>query len=191
MHSAGQTQRAVALGRELRTTLGRWDQRLLRIVYPLPFQDLIERTARQQGVDPYLAAALIRQESAFNPRATSVAGARGLMQIMPRTGRTLAAQARKPRFQTARLYEPAFNVELGMIHLKALLDEYGGRLPLVLSAYNAGAHRLVHWQNFPESMDDELFSERIPFSETRDYVRIVQQNARIYRALYSQVNTDL
>lgn len=184
MHASGQTQRAIALGRQLQGQRGVWDQRLLRIVYPLPYQDLIVAEAQRQSVDPFLAAALIRQESAFNPRATSVAGARGLMQIMPQTGRRVAKKAAVSSYANARLYEPALNVKLGMQHLTALLQAHSGRLVHVLSAYNAGAHRLDQWLSFPEALDDELFAERIPFAETRDYVRIVQQNAYIYRSLY-------
>jgi soluble lytic murein transglycosylase len=186
MHAAGQTQRAISFGREIRRHKGAWDQRLLRIVYPMPFSDIIRAEARRQSVDPFLATALIRQESAFNPRATSVAGARGLMQIMPRTGGKLAQTAAIPSFKAARLYEPRLNIQLGMQHLQSLLQAHEGRLPYVLSAYNAGPHRLSDWLNFPEVSDDELFVERIPFAETRDYVRIVQQNAQIYRAAYGR-----
>lgn len=71
-----------------------------------------------------------------------------------------------------------------MQHLKELLQEHSGRLPHVLTAYNAGTHRLAQWRAFPEIIDDELFAERIPSAETRDYIRIVQQSASIYRALY-------
>ncbi len=188
MHANGRTQNAISIGRELERLRGQWDQRLLRIVYPLPFEQIIETEARLQGIDPYLAAALIRQESGFNPRATSVAGARGLMQIMPRTGRKIARTVSIRNFRNARLYEPALNVKLGMQHLKELLDAYDSRLPYVLVAYNAGPNRLAQWRAFPEAIDDELLAERIPFSETRDYVRIVQQNASIYRALYGGVS---
>jgi soluble lytic murein transglycosylase len=184
MHAAGQTQRAISLGRQIQRQRGAWDQRLLRIVYPLPFSEIIRAEAMRQKVDPFLAAALIRQESAFNPRATSVAGARGLMQIMPRTGEKLARTVALPRFKAARLYEPRLNIQLGMQHLQMLLQTHSGRLPHVLSACNAGPHRLSDWLNFPEVSDDELFAERIPFAETRDYVRIVQQNAQIYRVAY-------
>jgi soluble lytic murein transglycosylase len=189
MHAAGQTQSAIALGRALQRERGVWDDRLLRIVYPLPFREIIVSEARKQGVDPFLAAALIRQESAFNPRAISVAGARGLMQVMPQTGRTVARKSSVSKYRVARLYEPALNVRLGMQHLKTLLEAHAGRLAYVLSAYNAGPNRLDQWMRFPEAMDDELFAERIPFAETRDYVRIVQQNAHIYRRIYGNGQT--
>lgn len=184
LHAAGQTQAAINLGRQLQRQRGKWDERLLRIVYPLPYQDIIRSEAERQKVDPFLAAALIRQESAFNPRATSAAGARGLMQLMPKTGGQIARTAGVLKFRTARLYEPDLNVRLGMQHLKTLLQAHADRLPLVLSAYNAGPHRLTKWLSFPEAVDDELFTERIPFAETRDYVRIVQQNAHIYHLAY-------
>jgi soluble lytic murein transglycosylase len=186
LHENGYTQRAILLGRELRRTAPAWDARLLRIVYPFPYRDIILAAADKSGVDGYFAAALIRQESAFNPRARSSAGALGLMQLMPRTGRTIALET-GTRITTAQLYDPNVNVRLGMHHLGTLLRQHNGRLAHVLSAYNAGEHRLAEWLDFRESADDELLTERIPFAETRDYVRIVQQNAHIYRLAYRNI----
>ena len=186
LHENGYTQRAILLGRELRRNAPAWDARLLRIVYPFPYRDIILAAADKSGVDGYLAAALIRQESAFNPRARSSAGALGLMQLMPRTGRTIALET-GTKITTAQLYDPNVNVRLGVHHLGTLLRQHTGRLAHVLSAYNAGEHRLAQWLDFPESADDELLTERIPFAETRDYVRIVQQNAHIYRLAYQNL----
>ena len=76
------------------------------------------------------------------------------------------------------------NVHLGIRYLADQLSSFQGRLPVVLAAYNAGPHRIDRWQEFPEFGDDELFAERIPFAETRDYVKIVQNNARLYESLY-------
>ncbi|MGH7574911.1 MAG: transglycosylase SLT domain-containing protein, partial [Longimicrobiales bacterium] len=89
------------------------------------------------------------------------------------------------RFSPVMLKQAEVNIHLGMIHLADQLRVYGGRLPVVLAAYNAGSGRIDRWRAFPEFSDDELFAERIPFTETRDYVKIVQNNARIYAALYA------
>ncbi|MEX2609168.1 MAG: transglycosylase SLT domain-containing protein [Gemmatimonadota bacterium] len=180
----GASAAGIALAWDIYRREGAWNPRLLRIVYPFPFRDIVVAEAEERGVDPFLAAALIRQESMFNPRALSPAGAIGLMQIMPETGATLARGSGVRRFDPDMLRRGEFNVHLGMRYLAEQLAEYEGRLPIVLSAYNAGPTRVKRWRTFPEFDHDERFTERIPFTETRDYVKIVQQNARMYRALY-------
>jgi soluble lytic murein transglycosylase len=182
-HARGHTYTAILLGRELQRSEGRWNDRLLRIVYPFPYRESILEYARQRDIDPHLVAGLIRQESMFNPRARSSAGAIGLMQIMPPTGRGLA-RSEGTTFAVTRLREPAFNIRLGTRFMADLLRRYDGRLTYVLAAYNAGPSRVARWRNLPEAWDADLFAERIPFAETREYVKIVQQNAWIYRALY-------
>ena len=175
---------ASEIGRELQRRERTLNTRLLRILYPLPFADLIVAEAREKGVDPFFAAALIRQESAFRPTVVSPAGAIGLMQVMPATGGVVARQLGLTRFSPEDLKEPEINVMIGMRYLADRLARFGQRPELALAAYNAGTARVEIWQEFPEAADPELFSERIPYEETRDYVRIVQLNARIYNALY-------
>jgi soluble lytic murein transglycosylase len=184
LNERGNTSAGISLGRELYRRAGAWNERLLRIVYPFPYRDIIMAEARRHGIDPFVAAGLIRQESMFNPRAVSPAGAIGLMQVMPQTGAALAPRLQVTGFTPDMLREPAVNVRLGMQFLADMIGRFDGRIDAVLAAYNAGPHRVERWQNFPEWRDVELFSERIPFEETRDYVKIVQQNARLYRALY-------
>jgi soluble lytic murein transglycosylase len=184
LHERRLTQTAINIGREIQRSERTWNMRLLRLIYPFPYESIISAEARKRGVDPFLAAALIRQESMFNPRAVSSAGAIGLMQVMPRTGRVLATRLGIRRFRTDMLKRPEVNVPIGMAHLANALRDYEGRLPVVLAAYNAGSGRITRWREFPEFGNDDLFMERIPFAETRDYVKIVQQNARIYAALY-------
>jgi soluble lytic murein transglycosylase len=120
----------------------------------------------------------------FSAGAISPAGAIGLMQVMPPTAKPLADALDIRKFHDDLLEQAEFNVHLGMIFLADQLKAFDGRLPVVLAAYNAGPHRITRWRDFPEFRDDELFAERIPFAETRDYVKIVQQNARMYEALY-------
>jgi soluble lytic murein transglycosylase len=184
-HARGLTYEGILLGRELQRAEGRWNDRLLRVVYPFPFRASIQQYARERGIDASLVAGLIRQESMFNPTARSSAGAIGLMQIMPPTGRSLARQE-GAAFAVTRLREPTYNIRLGTRFMADLLGRYDGRLAYVLAAYNAGPSRVARWRNLPEALDADLFAERIPFSETRDYVKIVQQNAWIYRALYGE-----
>jgi soluble lytic murein transglycosylase len=185
LNERGMASMGIALGWELYRRNGGWNLRLLRIVHPFPFRPLITAEARDRGVDPYLAAGLIRQESMFQPRARSGANAIGLMQVVPETGAILARSLGVPRFSADMLTLPEINVLMGVVYLKEQIANYDGRLPLVLGAYNAGPQRITRWREFPEFRDDALFAERIPYEETRDYVKIVQQNAKLYAGLWS------
>ena len=180
----GYSQRAIRIGMQLEKGLP--NPRLLRILYPFPYRTLITEEARGRGLDPYVAAALIRQESMFEARATSHVGARGLMQIMPATGAKLAAAAGMDEWNAEMLYQPEINVHLGTRYLMQHMRNYDGSLPSVFSAYNAGAHRVEWWSEYPEYEDDELFTERIPFAETRGYVRILTRNHALYSGIYGE-----
>lgn len=179
----GYAQRAIRLGLRLQ---GRADpdRRLLRILFPFPYRTLITEEARARGLDPFTVAALVRQESMFEARITSPAGARGLMQIMPATARTLAAAADIEDWNSELLFHPEINVHLGTRYVAQHMENYDGSLPSVFSAYNAGSHRVAWWSEFPEYGNDELFTERIPFAETRGYVRILTRNQALYEGLY-------
>ena len=158
--------------------------RLVRAAYPLPYRDAIFDEAARQDVDPFLMAALMRQESAFDAEIVSSAGAVGLMQVMPATGRELARREGPHPFSAAMLRVADVNLHLGSRYLAQMLARYDGQLPLVLSAYNAGPSRANRWRRLPEAADLQRFTERIPFFETRNYVKSVERNLRIYRWLY-------
>jgi soluble lytic murein transglycosylase len=158
----------------------------LRFCYPLGFWDLVEREATARALDPLLVAALIRQESLFDSEARSSADALGLMQILPATGRRLAAESGSTDFTAADLYEPGRNVALGTTYLQNLRDRYGGNLPRVLAAYNAGEAAVDKWQRRYPDMEDDAFVESISYRETRGYVKRVLQNRRLYEALYGE-----
>jgi soluble lytic murein transglycosylase len=181
----GYAQRALRIGNSLQGSQPP-DRRLLRILYAFPYRTLITEEARDRGFDPFVAAALIRQESMFEARITSPAGARGLMQIMPATGRDLAEAAGVQPWDAELLYHPEINVHLGTRYVAQHLENYEGQLPSVFSAYNAGWHRVDWWRQFDEVADGELFTERIPFRETRDYVKILTRNFAVYQGLYSE-----
>lgn len=180
----GHTMTGIRLGWEIYRREGAWNPRLLRIIYPFPYRTLIMAEAREKGLDPFFVAGLIRQESTFSATIKSPVGAVGLMQIMPATGNALARSAGLKEFGPEHLENAELNVHLGTSYLAELLARYGNRAAPALAAYNAGPNRLTFWSTFPEYRDDELFAERIPFAETREYVKIVQQNARLYAALY-------
>lgn len=185
LNERGLTVRGIRIGLRLQNAAERPDERLLRIVYPFPYRAMIAAEATEKGLDPFLVAALTRQESLFKARIASPAGARGLMQVMPETGAALARGAGIGDWDAELLYQPEINVHLGTRYLADQMRVHEGSLPAVFSAYNAGPLRIDRWKAiFPEWGDEELFTERIPYRETRDYVKILTRNIAVYRALY-------
>jgi soluble lytic murein transglycosylase len=177
---------AIRIGHKLREIAGgRWDERLLRLVYPFPFRDLLEDEAHRAGVDPFLLAGLVRQESSFRPAVRSWAGATGLGQIMPATGRWLAPSVGIGDYEEKLLEAPEVNLRMSARYIGDLLDRYRGAVDLALAGYNAGPSRADRWRRtLGYGGDPDEFRDRIPFDETREYVRIVIRNAAIYERLY-------
>jgi soluble lytic murein transglycosylase len=174
---------AIRLGNKALASGAPRDDRLYRVLYPLAYERPLAREAERRELDPALVAALIRQESRYDPRATSRAGARGLMQIMPPVGRQLAVAEGYHVWDAALLYQPDVSLELGMTHLAGLLSGYQ-HVSHALAAYNAGSSRARRWLEKAGADDPEVFVERIPFTETRDYVRIILRDRELYRNLY-------
>nr|MBA3889865.1 transglycosylase SLT domain-containing protein [Gemmatimonadaceae bacterium] len=181
--NAGESSRAIALGLKVAEG-GRRDARTYRLIYPLLHRESLITAAARARLDPALVAALVRQESSFNPRAVSPVGARGLMQLMPTVGRSIARSRNYPIWDDALLLEPTVSFDLGTAHLAGDLSRQRD-LTRALAAYNAGAARVTRWVTKAGVADPEVFAERIPYVETRDYVRIVQRNVVMYKALYS------
>ena len=153
------------------------------IIYPVVHADVLAHEAIDHRVDPAFSSGLIRQESTFDPEAVSGAGARGLMQVMPAVGRTLSRQLNWPLWDPVLLFQPDVSLELGHYHLGNLLSRYRDEIP-VLVAYNAGGNKIAQWRARRGTADWEVFVERIPYAETRDYVRIVLRNEEYYRRMY-------
>ncbi len=176
---------AVAMGwRAHARVRGLWSASLLRAVYPFAYEDIIVAESEEQEIDPYLVAAIVRQESAFEADAVSRAGARGLLQLMPETGKWWAGRLGMRDYRPDLLFHPETNLHMGTAYYADLTRRYGD-IQLSLIAYNAGPTRARRWRERPEfTIDPELFAERIPFSETRDYVRNVQTHYKIYSHLY-------
>jgi soluble lytic murein transglycosylase len=157
-----------------------WD-----ILFPKPYWNDLTRYARANGLDPYLVASLIRQESEFNPQAVSRANAWGLMQLLPPVGKKLAKEVRIRHFNQEQLVNPTINLQLGTRYFKHMVDSFGGQVEYALAAYNAGSERVKNWQSQGPYRDVHEFVESIPFSETREYVQAIMRNATVYRLLYS------
>jgi len=154
-----------------------------QILYPLRYEDELRKQAGDEGLDPSLVAALILQESSFDAEAVSRAGARGLMQIMPGTGRDIA-RAKRMRFRTSLLHDPTTSLDFGTYYLRKISDRFEGAVDKVLVGYNAGPTRAARWTRQRPGLSEEEFIETIPFTETRFYVRIVLANREEYRRLY-------
>ena len=157
-----------------------------KLAFPIPYRADLERYAKQNGLDPFLMAALIRQESEFNPKAVSKANARGLTQIMPATGRELSRRLQMRPYSTARLFQPSVSLQLGSYYLKSVSASLGGRWEAALAAYNAGLARANAWLTWGDFQEPAEFIETVPFSQTRNYVQVVLRNAEMYRRLYAQ-----
>jgi soluble lytic murein transglycosylase-like protein len=185
----GQARAAVAIGWRIASLHRLNDPRVLRIIFPWPNRQLIEREADEFDVDPFLLVALVRQESAFDADATSRAGARGMMQLMPATARGLARQLQVD-WDNAFLGIADANVHLGAAHLAQVLRQYDGEVVPALAAYNAGGSRMRRWSRYPEARAGDWFRfiERIPFPETRGYIQTLLRNRELYKALYGESN---
>ena len=155
-----------------------------KALFPLPYEAALRREAAKNDFDPMFAAGLIRQESTFQADAVSHANAIGLMQVLPKTGKLLAKQL-KVRYTKDKLFEPDYNIELGMLYIASLVRQTGA-LEYAAAAYNAGEDRIAAWK--AERNYDEIpeLVESIPFTETREYVQVVLRNTEVYRMIYGQ-----
>lgn len=178
-----QASRSIALGRRALDEIGRSPENY-RLYFPVMERETLISSSKENRLDPALVASLIRQESNFNPMATSPVGARGLMQLMPAVGKTLADAKGIGPWDPDILYQPAISIKLGTAHMSELVRKYP-EVVKVLAAYNAGESRVARWSGKAGAGDPEVFTERIPFVETRDYVRIVLRNRAYYEALYA------
>ena len=148
----------------------------LKIRYPLAYQYLIERVAQREGLNPAWIYAVIRQESTFSAQIRSRAGASGLMQLMPAT----ALELGKKLGISPTVYEPANNIRLGGFYLRTLCQRFSGHKVLASAAYNAGASRVRRWLAQNAMVDADIWIDRIPFRETRRYIKRVLANYVIY-----------
>jgi soluble lytic murein transglycosylase len=189
-HQMGELRRAITLMRRAypqHLTAGgeQLPDEILQVIFPLAYWDSIRSQSALRGLDPYLVAALIAQESTFDPQARSVANAWGLMQIMPATGRRLARTLGIRRFTTATLTNAEINIRMGTLHFSHLVEQYGGT-HYALASYNAGGTRVTRWKAERPGLEEDEFIDDIPFPETQNYVKRVLGTAEDYRMLYGR-----
>jgi soluble lytic murein transglycosylase len=163
-----------------------WDQ-----AYPLGMMDRIVRLMGSERLNPYLVASIIREESMYDPKAISRAGAVGLMQVMPETGRWVAGQLGLKEFQPDQLFDQDLNIKLGAWYLAHLLEQFKGNLIFTIAAYNAGPEAVTEWIQRGDFQEMDEFIEQIPFSETRLYVKKVLRSYYEYLFIHAPMTSPV
>ena len=156
-----------------------------QIVFPRPYWPQLSSDAQANGLDPYLVASLIRQESEFNPGAVSRANAYGLMQLLPSVGKSLAKKEGQRHLTPTQLLDPVTNLQLGTLDLRQTINRYNGQVEYALAAYNAGDVPVHQWIALNNYKDIPEWVESIPYTETREYVQSILRNREVYRDVYA------
>lgn len=152
--------------------------------YPQPYSDEVFRFSNKYGHDVLLVYSLIREESRYNKDAVSSSNARGLMQLISGTANDSAREVGIQQYNFNKLFEPEVNVELGSFYLRKVLDRYNGEIPLGLASYNAGPNRVAEWVDTIGYFKFDEFIEKIPITETRNYVKRILRSYGAYNAVY-------
>ena len=159
---------------------------LQKLIYPLPYQPVILEQSRRYDFDPLLMAAMLRQESVFDPNAVSGAGAMGMAQVMPDTGKGIASNLGKTDFKVDDLLRPYTAIEFGSFYLSTRLNDFDGNPSQALAAYNGGAGNVYRWNKAaPPETNFDNWVNNIDYPETRTYVQIVYANYFMYRQIYA------
>jgi len=164
------------------------DPLTLKMIYPFPMRRKIEKLSLANGIDPFLIAALIHQESLFRPDAHSYAGAVGLLQL---TKNTFASTVRRMGGGFSNPWDGDENLQVGIRHFSELVNYYDGVVEYALAAYNAGIQRVDRWRKYLPCRKANTFVELIPIAQTRNYVRAIKRKWKIYRRLYDKGGSSL
>lgn len=154
----------------------------LHLEYPLGYKNYVNQYAKKYNLDPAIIYAISRQESHFNGKAKSHAGAMGVMQLMPTTAKRVAKDYKIPYRNKWNLLTEQTNIRLGSAYLQKMLDNHDGNLVLAAAAYNAGPHRVKKWTEKNNSIATDIWIELVPFKETRNYLKKIVTNTAIYRS---------
>ena len=177
-NSIGDTYKSVALLEKIDNQAG------LTYKFPRPHSEQVYKYSNKYGLDVLLVYSLIREESRFNKYAVSSSNARGLMQLIRGTASDSARAVGLHQYNFDMLFDPEVNVELGSFYLRKVLDRYNGEIPLGLASYNAGPARVSEWVDEIGYSNFDEFIEKIPFTETRNYVKRILRSYGAYNALY-------
>lgn len=157
---------------------------LLKIAFPIHYDEIINENAEVYGIDPYLVAAIIKVESKFDEKAVSHKNARGLMQISPITGKWASEELEISDYNEDALFIPSTNIKIGCWYINQLRKEFGNNLKLILAAYNGGSGNVRKWLNDSRYSKDGENLDDIPFKETKNYVDKVIKYYKIYSIIY-------
>jgi len=155
-----------------------------RLLYPIPYREQIRSKASASGIDPYLLAAIIREESRFDPMAVSAASARGLTQFVLGTARRYGPRIDRPRLEAADLHRPEVAIALGSVYLADLTKRYSGRAFPAIAAYNAGEDQANLWQSYCDTQEPAEYFTKVGFSQTRHYLENVVGSWLQYAVIY-------
>lgn len=160
-----------------------WAWRAWRHAYPKAYDRFVTDSGKRHEVEDALILSIMRTESHFRPHVRSPVGARGLMQVMPNTARLIGNKSKDAKPHAARFTDPESNVWLGTWYLKQLLERYSGQPAAAIGAYNAGPGAMDRWLDGFGGMELDEFVERVPYRETRRYIRRVLETYMVYRRL--------
>lgn len=155
-----------------------------RIMFPIKYGEYVREYSEKNNVDPFLVLAMIKVESNFNPKAVSPKNARGLMQIMPKTGQWGAQALKLDSYKLESLFEPDTNISIGCWYLNVLSKQFGDNTDLILAAYNGGSGNVNDWLKNKSYSNSGKSLEKIPFKETEKYIKKVLNCRAIYKKLY-------
>jgi soluble lytic murein transglycosylase len=176
----------VALRRDLSGRITPETRPVWEVAYPNAFRELIEKHTSAAGVEPDLLQALMREESALDPKALSWAGALGLTQLMPSTAQAVARQLKLKKVTTQSLLEPDVNIKLGAHYLGSLIKGFSGHTPFAVGGYNAGPNAINRWRAERPGMPLDAWVEEVPIAETRGYIKRVLRSYNTYQLLYGR-----
>ena len=188
----GKRRESLRLIRQAFPALGSAHQALvpeaaIELFYPLDYADTVRALGRAQGLPAHLVLAMIHQESGFDAQAKSRSGARGLMQVMPATGREVARRL-KLSYSTTRLFEPDYSVRLGTFYFRQVLTMFDGNVELALAGYNGGPNRIRQlWQRAGPQAEMDRFLEGLTLEESKNYVKRILALSDTYRRLYPEL----
>ena len=157
-----------------------------KIRYPIKYENIVNEYANKYELDPYLIYSIIRTESAFDENAVSKKDARGLMQIMPDTGKWIADILKIEDFTTEDLYTPEKNIMMGTWYFNYLMKQFNNDIKLAIVAYNAGPGNAQSWLANEEISSDGVVLDKIPFDETEKYQKKIVETYKIYQNIYTK-----
>ena len=159
---------------------------VLHALFPLPYQDVIQKFASERKIDPFLVLSIMKQESKFKEFARSQAFARGLMQLIPSTAMAVASDLGLAQFTLDQLYQPETNINLGTRYVQDMVGKFGPRVEVIAASYNSGESNVRRWLSMVGSDDTIEFYSNIDLPETKNYVNIVKTNYELYRRIYAK-----